>query len=62
MSNLETKETNLNKLIDKLSNLSGTYSQSTSNNEKIKKEKQQLESEKDSTPIIGGETEMNLPV
>ena len=46
MSNLETKATNLNKLIDKLSNLSGTYSQSTSNNEKIKKEKQQLEVEK----------------
>ena len=46
MSNLEIKETNLNKLIDKLSNLSGTYSQSTSDNEKIKKEKQQLEGEK----------------
>ena len=39
MSNLEIKETNLNKLIDKLSNLSGTYSQSTSDNEKNKKRK-----------------------
>ena len=46
MSNLENKEKNLNKLIDKLSNISTSYSQSTYDSENIKTEKNQLESEK----------------
>ena len=46
MSNLENKEKNLNKLIDKLSNISISYSQSTYDSENIKTEKNQLESEK----------------
>ena len=46
MNNLENKEKNINKLIAKLSNLSTTYSQSSYNSEKIKIQKNQLESEK----------------
>ena len=46
MDNLENKEKNLHELIDKLSNLSFTYSQSNHSTEKIKLEKNQLESEK----------------
>ena len=46
MSNLENKEKNLNRLLDKLSNLSGTYSQSFNENKKIEEEKNQLKSEK----------------
>ena len=46
MNNLENKEKNLNKLIDKLSTLSNSYAQSTIGNEKILKEKNQLLSEK----------------
>ena len=46
MNNLHNKEKNLNKLIDKLDNLSFSYSQSTTNTEKVKLEKNQLEGEK----------------
>ena len=46
MSNLENKEKNLNILIDKLSNLSFTYTQSTKESENLEVEKKQLESEK----------------
>ena len=46
MSNLSSKEKNLNKLIDKLSNLSSSYSQSGYDVEKIKTEKNQLQREK----------------
>ena len=46
MNNFENKEKNLHKLIDKLSNLSFSYSQSNYDAEKIKLEKNQLESEK----------------
>tara|TARA_E500000331_G_C16947473_1_gene578950 strand:- start:114 stop:437 length:324 start_codon:yes stop_codon:yes gene_type:complete len=46
MSNLENKEKNLNTLIDKLSNLSLSYSQTSDETLKIKSEKNQLESEK----------------
>ena len=46
MSNLENKEKNLTKLIDKLSNISISYSQSNYDSENIKTEKNQLESEK----------------
>ena len=46
MSNLENKEKNLNKLIDKLGNLSFSYTQSFSNTKNIELEKNQLEREK----------------
>jgi peptidoglycan hydrolase CwlO-like protein len=46
MSNLENKEKNLTKLIDKLSNISISYSQSNYDSENVKTEKNQLESEK----------------
>ena len=46
MSNFENKEKNLNKLLDKLGNLSLSYSHSSYDSEKIKTEKNQLESEK----------------
>ena len=46
MSNFENKEKNLNNLIDKLSNLSLSYSQSSYDTQKIITEKNQLESEK----------------
>ena len=39
MSNLENKEKNLNKLIEKLSNISISYTHSTSEAEKLKKER-----------------------
>ncbi len=42
MSAFEQKEKNLNKLIDKLTNLSSTYSQSSYEAEKIKTEKNEL--------------------
>ena len=42
MSNIEKKEKNLNKLIDKLNNLTSTYSQSSYEGEKIKTEKNEL--------------------
>ena len=42
MSNFEQKEKNLNKLIDKLNNLTSTYSQPTYEFEKIKTEKNEL--------------------
>tara|TARA_B110001452_G_C14847455_1_gene295991 strand:+ start:205 stop:528 length:324 start_codon:yes stop_codon:yes gene_type:complete len=46
MSDLEIKEKNLNKLLDKLGNLSISYSQSSNDSKNIKFEKNQLESEK----------------
>ena len=46
MNNFKNKEKNLNKLIDKLGNLTLSYSQSSYETEKIKTEKNQLESEK----------------
>ncbi|MDC0369858.1 5-formyltetrahydrofolate cyclo-ligase [Pelagibacteraceae bacterium] len=46
MNNFENKEKNLNNLLDKLGNLTASYSQSSYNSEKIKSEKNQLESEK----------------
>ena len=46
MNNLENKEKNLNKLIDKLDTLSFSYSQSSSKSEQIENEKNQLEREK----------------
>ena len=42
MSIFEQKEKNLNKLIDRLTNLTSTYSQSTYDSEKIKTEKNEL--------------------
>ena len=42
MSIFEQKEKNLNKLIDKLNNLTSTYSQSSYEVEKVKTEKNQL--------------------
>ena len=42
MSIFEQKEKNLNKLIDKLNNLTSTYSQPTYEFEKIKTEKNEL--------------------
>ena len=42
MSTFEQKEKNLNKLIDKLTNLTSTYSQSSYETEKIKTEKNEL--------------------
>ena len=42
MSIFEQKEKNLNKLIDKLNNLTSTYSQSSYETEKIKTEKNEL--------------------
>ena len=42
MSNFEQKEKNLNKLIDKLDNLTLTYSQPSYESEKIKTEKNEL--------------------
>ena len=42
MSIFEQKEKNLNKLIDKLNNLTSTYSQSSYQAEKIKTEKNEL--------------------
>ena len=46
MDNFTSKEKNLDKLIDKLSNLSSSYSQSDYDIEKIKTEKNQLQIEK----------------
>ncbi len=46
MTTFETKEKNLNKLIDKLSSLSISYSQSSFNSNKIISERNQLEREK----------------
>jgi len=46
MDNFTSKEKNLDKLIDKLSNLSSSYSQSDYDIEKIKTEKNQLQREK----------------
>ena len=46
MKDLENKEKNLNSLIDKLSNLSLSYSQTPEETIKITSEKNQLESEK----------------
>ena len=46
MNNLDIKQKNLNKIIDKLSNLTTSYSQSQYNSEKITTEKNQLVSEK----------------
>ena len=46
MSNLENKEKNLNTLIEKLSNLSNSYTQTTFEAKKIKKERDFLEKEK----------------
>ena len=46
MSIFEEKEKNLNKLIDKLNNLTSTYSQSSYETEKIETEKNQLVSQK----------------
>ena len=46
MSNLENKEKNLNNLIDKISNLSLSYTQSQFNTGNVILEKKQLESEK----------------
>ena len=46
MNNLENKEKNLNKLIDKLSTLTVSYSQSSYDTQKIEIEKNQLEIEK----------------
>ena len=42
MSIFEQKEKNLNKLIDKLNNLTSTYSQSSYESEKIKTEKNEI--------------------
>ena len=42
MSNFEKKEQNLNKLIDKLNSMSLSYSQPTSELEKIRSEKNEL--------------------
>ena len=42
MSIFEQKEKNLNKLLDKLNNLSSTYSQPSNETEKIKIEKNEL--------------------
>ena len=39
MNNLENKEKNLNKLIEKLSNLSKSYSHDSTKSEKLKKER-----------------------
>ena len=44
MNNLEEKEKKLNRLIDRLSNLSHSYSQSSYDTEKIENERNQLES------------------
>jgi chromosome segregation ATPase len=46
MNNFKNKETNLNKLIEKLGNLSVSYTQSNNEAEKITQEKNQLEGEK----------------
>ena len=46
MNNFENKEKNLNKLIDKLGNLTTSYSQSSYDAGNIQTEKNQLESEK----------------
>ena len=46
MNNFKNKETNLNKLIEKLGNLSVSYTQSNIKAEKITQEKNQLEGEK----------------
>ena len=46
MNNLKIKEKNLNGLIEKLSNLSNTYSHTYIKTDQIEKEKNQLESEK----------------
>ena len=46
MKTFENKEKNLNKLIDKLSSLSASYSQSNLNSNKISDERNQLEREK----------------
>ena len=47
MNNLEKKEKNLSKLMDKLTNLSASYSQSSYGAEKIITERNQLKSEKE---------------
>ena len=46
MNNLEEKEKKLNGLIDRLSNLSYSYSQSPYDSDKIQAERNQLEGEK----------------
>ena len=46
MNNLEEKEKKLNGLINRLNNLSHSYSQSSYDTEKIKTERNQLEGEK----------------
>ena len=46
MSIFEQKEKNLNKLIDKLNNLTSTYSQPSYESEKIKTEKNELHRQK----------------
>ena len=46
MNNLEIKEKRINKAIDKLSNLSASYSQPSYKTEKIQVERNQLISEK----------------
>ena len=45
MSNFKNKEKNLNEFIDKLGSLTLSYSQSSYETEKIKTEKNQLESD-----------------
>ena len=46
MRNLENKQKNLNQLLNKLSGLSFSYTQSNNNSKKIEIEKNQLEREK----------------
>ncbi len=55
MKNFEKKETNLNQLIEKLGKLNISYSQSTFDNQSIKRERDLIKSEKEKLEKINKE-------